>query len=165
MIKNLTKQQILLIIIFLIILIILIFWIMSRNSIQPFQQIDQPTQLNQPNQQKQSILPEPKLTSDNAQLNQTDKPFTLFYFYRPDCNSCKMFRPVWNELLDKIKNISNLSPEAINTSDSQNDNLAFYYNISHVPTLILVTPNSHIEYTGNRTPDDIYKFILSHMTS
>ena len=45
----------------------------------------------------------------------------------------------------------------------KNENLAFYYNISAYPTIILVTPNRNIEYSGDRTVEDLQQFVIKHI--
>ncbi len=73
--------------------------------------------------------------------------------------------PVWNDVADKLKGIDGISVEAIDATKSENENLAFYYNIQKYPTVILVTPDKNIEYSGNRTSSDLYRFVVSNIAS
>jgi len=67
--------------------------------------------------------------------------------------------PDWNKLANNFEDIPDLSLKPIDTSLPENGDLTFYYNIKAFPTLILVTPDRHIEYDGNRTVPDINNFV------
>lgn len=82
--------------------------------------------------------------------------FMLYYFYHPSCGYCQQFNPVWDELSKKYHS-SNL--RKIDATDSANENLTFYYNVTAYPTIILVSGNKNKRYSGNRSIDDIQKFI------
>lgn len=87
--------------------------------------------------------------------------FTLYNFYNPGCGWCKKFMPVWNEIKNKMSNNPNLLIKSINTALPENENLVFYYNITGYPTVIMTTQIRHIEYEGDRSFDDLSKFINS----
>jgi thiol-disulfide isomerase/thioredoxin len=177
MISNLTGQQILLIIIGIIIVIWLIGWLMSSHNkpALPIQQqiVRQPAQIITPQIiTPQIITPQPPTMPHPTQPSitkplgpevQHETPFTLYYFYRPTCPYCKQFEPIWKEIVNHFKNINGISLRAVDSTLPQNENLSFYYNITSVPTIILVTPEKNIEYEGNRSSNDLYNFVISHI--
>jgi len=90
------------------------------------------------------------------------KPFTLYNFYSPNCGASMNFIPIWNNLAKRLHNLGIIDVKAVDATLCQNENLAFYYNIKEYPTIILVTPNRNIEYSGNTAnSEDIYKFVLN----
>jgi thiol-disulfide isomerase/thioredoxin len=189
MIKNLTGQHILLIIIVIIIILWFISWLISRSSksitttaaqdmLNQYQQAHQNqnsqivgqthpvnTQLNKiPN----TVIAGPEVPHQHQQQQQQQQqetPFVLYYFYSPTCGYCKQFLPSWNTVVNKLKGLNEITPKTIDATKPENENLAFYYNITGYPTVILTTPDRDIEYTGNRTPDDLYKFVLSNINN
>jgi len=80
----------------------------------------------------------------------------VYYFYSPFCIHCKKFTATWNEL---VKNIKDFEFNAIDATLKENQNLAFYYNVNKFPTIILALPNKTIEYSGDRSYNDILNFI------
>ena len=166
---NLTGKQLLFIILGIIILLWLIKWLMSRGkksaNIQSLMdgQVQNQNQFENQNQ----ITTSPQSASDplgtiQGQSNQ-DSPFILYYFYNPNCGACKKFSPTWNEVANKLKNAPGISVRAIDNTKPENERLSFYYNITRTPTIIFVTPNKNIEYSGERTADDIYNFIITNL--
>lgn len=154
MIENLTVQQFLLFILGIIILLWLIYWICSsskKNKVaiyQPYKILS-----HQQNVKSSNQLP----------IQHQETPFILYYFYIPTCGFCKQFTPSWIEVVNKLKNLNIVTLRAIDATKPENETLAFYYNISHSPTVILVTPDKNIEYDGNRDPNDLYNFVVSNI--
>ena len=168
MIGNLTGQQILLIIIGIIVIIWLISWLMTKNKPIPVQQvIREPMQMtSQQSGVVQSGIGQPNLPQQvtipiGSELLQ-ETPFTLYYFYRPTCGYCNQFESVWKEVSNGLKNMNGISVRAVDSTKPENENITFYYNITTVPTIILVTPDKNIEYTGDRSANDLYNFVISH---
>ena len=89
------------------------------------------------------------------------QPFTLYYFYSNNCPNCTKFNSTWNTVSSKLANIKSLHSRKIDTDDSKNEGITFYYNIKRVPTIVLVTPNSTTEYSGAHNINDLYTFVLS----
>uniref|UniRef100_A0A6C0CC89 Thioredoxin domain-containing protein n=1 Tax=viral metagenome TaxID=1070528 RepID=A0A6C0CC89_9ZZZZ len=100
----------------------------------------------------------------NKRADNGPKNFTLYNFYNPDCVWCKRFMPDWNKLVNDLEDVQDLSLKPIDSSKSENGDLTFYYNIKAFPTVILATPDRHIEYDGNRTSADINKFVRNVIT-
>lgn len=89
-------------------------------------------------------------------------PHILYYFFHPTCGYCRSFAPEWANLKRALGNSNQISLVDIDGSLEQNENLAFYYNVTGYPTIILVGPNKNVEYKGNRTAADIRNFIMAN---
>lgn len=176
MIGNLTGQQILLIIIVIIILLWLIYWFMNHSKNKTTNVTNPSNTFNQtkhPNTQQTQIKSYSSQPTNATQITsvipvgqiheQIQTPFVLYYFYSPTCGYCKQFWPAWHTVVNKLKDVKGISVKAIDATHPENENLAFYYNISGYPTVILTTPDRDIEYTGNRNSEDLYKFVVSNI--
>lgn len=111
----------------------------------------------------------PRVENGNAS---GQSPYTLYYFYSPQCGHCNNFKPNWDKVTEAVKSLKvttkteeeyGVNTKAVDASDNKNGNIIFYYNISALPTVILVTPSKTIEYTGDRDPEDLYKFVYSNL--
>ena len=79
-------------------------------------------------------------------------------FYKPSCPYCIDFLPIWYKIINDLPNT--ILYEEINTEkDSKSNTKANSYNISTVPTLILLVNNTKKEYRGNKNYKDIEKFL------
>lgn len=90
------------------------------------------------------------------------KKFRMYNFYHPSCGWCSKFMPDWKNL-EKTHESEDLSMEAIDVTNPENENLVTYYNITAYPTIICETPNRTIEYSGDRNPAELSKFINNMM--
>ena len=179
MIKNLTGQQILLIITGIIVLLWLINWFFMDSkstktksatiqpTVQPIQPIQPLVQYIKPSQHTQLIHTQapntPIISPTGPEIPHQGATFTLYYFYSPACGYCKQFWPSWNAVANKLKEIHGIFTKTIDATKPENENLTFYYNITGYPTVILSTPEKDVEYTGNRTSDELYKFVIWHI--
>lgn len=94
-------------------------------------------------------------TTDNT--NYINKPnlIKLLLFYKPECSYCKNFMNTWTRIINDLP--EGTLYEEINC---ENDNkLASEYKITTVPTLILLVNNEIHTYIGNRSYNDINKFL------
>ncbi|AQN68268.1 thioredoxin [Saudi moumouvirus] len=176
--RNLSWQHIVLIIIIAIIVFWFLSWLLFPKTIpqstgpyyQP--QIIQPMTILPQN--NNNIPPQYAFgvvsNDNNAQnantadvQNAANDPFVLYYFHSPTCGHCKNFNPAWELLRQKLSGSRGVSTRAIDTTNPENENLAFYYNVSAVPTIILITPDRNVEYSGNRNPDDLHNFVVAHI--
>jgi thiol-disulfide isomerase/thioredoxin len=156
--KNLTPNQILMLVIGLILVCWFIVWLCKKFKTQKYVPIKTPPTINK-------SLPL-NIIDDNSKKNQQLKketPFVVYYFYNPSCPACTHFFPSWNKVVNKLKNAPELTFQEVDITKPENENLAFYYNIKKTPTVILVTSQKDIEYSGDRSPDDLYNFILINM--
>lgn len=95
-----------------------------------------------------------------SQKSNNNSDFKLYYFYHPSCGYCIQFMPIW----EKVKqNYLDNNISTVDTSKPENENLSFYYNVNKYPTIILSTKNKNIEYTGDRSLEDINRFIATHI--
>ena len=90
-----------------------------------------------------------------------DEQITLMFFYKPDCSYCSDFLPTWYKIVNNLPNT--IMYEEINVSkDNENNTKANDYNITTVPTLILNNGNDKIIYKGNRSYNDIDRFLKAN---
>lgn len=142
MFMNLTRNQIIIIV---IIIAAILYYIYSRKM-----RTSETTK--QDASEKQS----------NAAVS-GQKPFTFYNFYNPGCGWCKKLAPTWAQLSAKYKDHAKLNVVAIDASKPENEQIAFYYNVTSYPTLIMVTPNRNVQYTGDRSMADLEDFIKQMM--
>jgi thiol-disulfide isomerase/thioredoxin len=86
-----------------------------------------------------------------------DNKIKLMLFYKPSCPYCQEFMPVWSQIINNLPN--NILYEEINTSKSSENNKANEYKIVSVPTIILIVNNNKIKYEGNRSYENIERFL------
>jgi len=79
----------------------------------------------------------------------------IMFFYKASCSYCSEFMPVWYKIVNNLEN--NVMYEEI---DCEKDTRkANEYQISSVPTIILIVNNEKKVYTGNRNYKDIMLFL------
>lgn len=149
-----TANQIAWLIIAIIIIIIVIYFYTMRKPLPP--------------SEGKIVTSEtaPPSTETLDMLDSNSEPqFILYAFHSPTCGACKRFAPNWDKASDYIK--ENLSPlvdaRALNAADPNNDDIFFYYNIDAYPTVILSTPKYNVVYNGNRTPEDLIRFVRENL--
>lgn len=135
---KITCTQIIVIIIIILAIIWIITWLVMRNSKNVA-----------PNVEPYS----PQLPSGN---------FKLYYFYHPSCGYCKQFKPVWDKLSQLYQSMGSNITQMVDVTQPENENLTFYYSINKYPTIILSSKNKNLEYTGNRSFENINNFVLSN---
>ena len=86
-----------------------------------------------------------------------DSQAKLMLFYKTSCHYCSEFLPIWYKIINDLPN--NILYEEIDTEDTKNSKKVISYNISTVPTIILIVNNSKKVYKGNRTYKDIKEFL------
>lgn len=93
-------------------------------------------------------------------------PPILKYFYMTSCPHCIDFNPIWEKLKTKVENEKiNVTLVKYNISDNgEGSEQAALYNVKGAPTIILDKNDVHNEYNGNRSVDDIIKFIKEKTT-
>lgn len=85
---------------------------------------------------------------------------TITLYHANWCGFCKMFLPEWNAFEEYAKaNISNIT---VNTILCEGDNEKKCEHLKGFPTVILHKNNESILYTGQRTKDDLIKFVKSN---
>jgi thiol-disulfide isomerase/thioredoxin len=87
-----------------------------------------------------------------------DSETKLMLFYKTSCHYCTDFLPTWYKIINDLPN--NILYEEINTEeDNKSNKKANSYNISTVPTIILIVNNNKKIYKGDRTYSDSEKFL------
>ena len=173
---NLSRGQLLLVIIGIIFVIWILIRLLSRPKVY---QVPIVPITRSPNGQAPIIAPvrppalirlppgrQPSPTSPQQTpiISQPETSNILYYFFAPNCPHCTNFSPEWDDVVDRLKNYNNISAVKVDVAHSNNETLVFYYNINQLPTVILRTPDKTIEYTGNRTADDLYNFVLTNIS-
>jgi thioredoxin-related protein len=80
------------------------------------------------------------------------KPHYVTLFYRDGCVHCELFKPEWA----KVESILKDRAKKYNTSDPKTASIATQYNVSGVPTIILLDKEGQYEtYYGSRDSDSI----------
>lgn len=99
-----------------------------------------------------------KETFTKREEKQKDDEYSLFLFYGEQCGHCKKMKPEWERL-------KSILPPNIRTyeMESSDPNMGAY-NIEGVPTIRFykgepLPTNNGINYTGNRTAEEILKFV------
>jgi len=160
MLGNLTGKQILLIIVAVIVVLYALAWFMDDKR-SPQKKVKN-SQNMRPTQNKQmSALSQPADPTNGSPSENT--PYTLYNFYSPNCGHSVAFMPAWQQLEKRIANNDTISIKAIDATQPENSDLLFYYNIKGYPTIILKTPQKYLEYSGDRTVEDLHKFIMQNV--
>lgn len=165
--NNINISKILVVIAIIIVVIWLIYWFFFKKKEQtsslPSDQLR--------NNRSSNNQPGNNQSSNNQSGNQSNRiinsPFTIYYFYHPNCIHCTRFTPRWKKVKELLQEIKGLSIREVNVADNNNKNLVFYYGVDSYPTIILSTPNRTIEYTGNLSSEtvdrEIYQFVSDIM--
>lgn len=163
---NISNKQIFIIVIIIVLVIWFLSWYMNRNKSDS----KQIYRFNRNNNQiaNKNNSENKNTTSSIEQLQQLslsnsnmDKPYRLYYFYRDNCGPCIAFENEWKKIESILNNRDDIKIYKINTLDPNNELLIFYYRVSGTPTIILESLYSKSEYSGNRTSDDVIKFITN----
>jgi len=85
---------------------------------------------------------------------------TLYFFSSPKCGYCRSFQTTWEQLISRWPSVRAVK---VDTSDPTNKDITLYYNVTLVPTIILVVDNRIQEYAGNRSMDHLNEFLASHL--
>ncbi|CAH6420299.1 Thioredoxin [uncultured virus] len=151
-----------------------------KQRIQNNQFPSQPIQPTRPASTTRPYLNQSNVS--DAATAATTPLFTLYNFSKPTCPYCRKFEPTWSELASGLSSSpsdlrssvartsglgspSDLRAELIDISKPENEALAFYFNVEGVPTIILVTPDQIIEYSGNRSLEDLHNFVVTHLNA
>ena len=143
MLFGLTRNQM---IVAVLVIAIVLYYIYSRKM----------------NNQKSSE-PTPKPVDGKKHMKSHDNMYTFYNFYNPGCGWCKKLAPTWEKLTQAYASDPRIKIVGVDSSKPENDQILFYYNITAFPTLILVTPDRNLEYSGDRSIEDLDRFIRSNM--
>lgn len=92
--------------------------------------------------------------------NFTNQPNKLVYLYMETCGFCKEFDKVWEDIEkeDLTKYKINVNKFDLNKDGKD---IANANSINYAPAIILITPNKHFLYEGERTKLEIFKWVLT----
>ena len=96
----------------------------------------------------------------NSKLNNSnsDSNKKLMLFYKTSCSYCNDFLPIWYQVVNNLPN--NIKYEEINSDkDNESNKKTNEYKITSVPTVILLVNNEKKIYMGNRSYNDIERFL------
>jgi hypothetical protein len=98
-------------------------------------------------------------TSTSSTFTQ-EMPCVLSYYSLPHCKLCTDFKPSWEKISERLKNLQWLSTEEIDCFKSENHDRLIRFNINKFPTLILKKGSKYITYEGEMTTSAIANFIV-----
>ena len=97
----------------------------------------------------------------NSKLNNSSNDKKLMLFYKSSCSYCNDFLPIWYQVINNLPN--NVKYEEINSDkDNESNKQTNSYNITSVPTIILLINNEKKIYMGNRTYNEIKRFLNNY---
>ena len=95
----------------------------------------------------------------------SDKP--KFYFFNVEwCGHCKTTKPKWEELVKNVDGVVNGKPVelvSVNAEDEANAGLVKQYNVQGYPTLVLQKGEEKVEYSGDRSTEDMHNFLKKNL--
>lgn len=117
----------------------------------------------------QMQLRHPMKSMQNAPAQQQPQlssrsPYTLYNFYSPNCGYSRSFMPAWEEAQVNLAQVNGLEVKAVDcTENEQNKKLSYYYGVKGYPTVVLDTPKGFVEYEGDRSVEDLHRFVSKHL--
>jgi len=99
-------------------------------------------------------------TSIMSYINKDDNK-KLMLFYKTSCSYCMDFLPIWYDIINNLPN--NIMYEEINADkDIESNKITNSNKITSVPTIILLINNEKKVYTGQRTYQNIARFLQTY---
>lgn len=94
-------------------------------------------------------------TTKNVNQQTGGKSENSIYLFKADwCGHCQKFKPIWNELREKYKNVN-----FIEYDGDDNQSLFQKWGISGIPTVIFRNGNNAVEHKGVKTIESMKDFI------
>ena len=94
----------------------------------------------------------------------------LIYFFMDGCGWCERFLPQWNLIKDKIesKDLKYIKPYEFESIELKSNERALkiqkHVEVKGFPTIVVKINDEYYKYEGNRTINDILKFIKQKLT-
>jgi thioredoxin-related protein len=115
-------------------------------------------------QPMQQILPMPLEMfdeEDNTTCQNTDKPYSLVFFYMDTCPHCVDFKPIWQKFRTSFEGTDKATKVCIGEASANNESFLEKYNVSSFPTVLLIPSNgdSPIPFNSERTVEELQTFI------
>ena len=100
-------------------------------------------------------------------FSNAEPKYSLIFLSMSGCGHCEDFKPVWKELMQKVKsdNTYNFTAEpTIDLNGEEGSAIAKTKNITYAPAILLKenSSNKTIEYKGEREIDSIIEFAVSN---
>jgi protein disulfide-isomerase A1 len=99
------------------------------------------------------------LTEANFEEALAQQPDILVEFYAPWCGHCKSLAPEYAKAAKRLLN-SEPAIHIAKVDATENSNLAQKYGVQGYPTLKYFVGGEPTEYTGGRTEDSIYSYVI-----
>jgi len=88
----------------------------------------------------------------------------MLFFSMPGCGHCDNFKPTWDLLVKNYGNIKDI--KLIQVVSNEKPELVELFEIQGFPTILYAKDNRKVsEYQGDRTYDDLVKFMKYSMSS
>jgi glutaredoxin len=84
---------------------------------------------------------------------------TVTYYYLPECPWCKKFKPEWDKFSELAKKLG-IDVSEVDASDATHAEATAKKGIRGFPTVIVSKGGQDEEYGGDRTADDLMKFVM-----
>lgn len=89
---------------------------------------------------------------------------TFVKFYAPWCGHCKRLSPTWDSLRAKFAGRSGVHIVRVDCNSDENKQLCNDEEVEGFPTLFIYKNGQKIsEYSGSRSLDDLYDFVIKHL--
>lgn len=95
-----------------------------------------------------------------------DKKCNIFvFFYMPTCYYCNLMEPEWEELEKEMEKKHGKEDVLAKVRGDYTSKVNGSYDVKGFPTIYYTKKGKdNVEYSGNRTKDDLDTFIRSHLT-
>jgi len=88
----------------------------------------------------------------------------MLFFSMPGCGHCDNFKPTWDLLVKNYGNVKDI--KLIQVVSNEKPELVELFEIQGFPTILYAKDNRKVsEYQGDRTYDDLVKFMKYSMSS
>jgi thioredoxin-related protein len=98
-------------------------------------------------------------SSGSSNSSNSSKKVIIYNFSSKSCPACVRFTNDWNEIVKFYMNNSQVTTTEIDVSKPENKALTTRYNITHTPTIYIITQIKQYEYNGPRNAFDIVEHI------
>lgn len=103
--------------------------------------------------------PDLRINKDNLESFE-DNNDILYLFYTLNCRHSQEFLPIWTRIKNRLPN--NVTVEQHDCLDNRSTAICRRYNITAVPTIILIHSGSQTIYNGDRSEQDLTRFLRVH---
>ena len=115
-------------------------------------------------QPMQKILPLPMEMYDDGDditCQNTDKPYSLVFFYMDTCPHCVDFKPIWQKFRNGFEGSDKAAKVCLGEASAENEAVLEKYGVNSFPTVLLIPSNgtSPIPFNSERTVAELQTFI------